>query len=118
MIWKKMRVCGKNIEGFDLMFEILINNTNALIQRQISNLLCDVFLNLKDYKTEFCENYWKFFIDKIVELLIKLNDENNINGLNGIINLIDIIYNNSCNYEGVIPCKEDTYQIERDFKVY
>ena len=75
-----------------------------------------MFLNLKDYKTEFCENYWKFFIDKIVELLIKLNDENKINGLNGIINLIDIIYNNSCNYEGVIPCKEDTYQIELDLK--
>ena len=115
---RKMRVVGENIEGLDLLFEILINNKNRIIQSEICHLLSDLFLNLKDYKSDFTEKYWKFFIEKIVNLLINLNNINNINGLKGIINLIDIIYNNCCNYDGVIPCKEDTYQIDNDYEVF
>ena len=115
---KKIRVMGQNIEGFDLLFEILINNKTNLIQKQISNLLCDLCLYLKDYKSDFHEKYWKFFIDKILKILINLNNENNINGLNGIINLIDTIYTTSCNFKGIIPGKEDTHQVENPFELY
>ena len=115
---KKMRVVGENIEGLDLLFDILINNKSIIIQREICRLLCNLFLNLKDYKNDFPQKYWKSFIDKIINFLIKLNDENNINGLNGIINLIDIIYSKCCNFEGVIPIKEDTYQIDNDYELF
>ena len=115
---KKLRVVGENIEGLDLLFDILINNKSIIIQKEICNLLCNLFLNLKDYKGDFPEKYWKFFIDKIISFLIKLNKENNINGLKGIINLIDIIYSKCCNFEGIIPIKEDTYQIDNDYEIF
>ena len=114
---KKLRVIGQNIEGFDLLFDILVNNKNRIIQGEICNLLCNLCLNLKDYKTN-PEKYWQFFIDKITNLFIKVNDENNINGLNGIINLIDIIYNHSYEFNGVIPDKNDTHQVENPFELY
>ena len=115
---KKLRVVGENIEGLDLLFDILINNRSTIIQREICHLLCDLFLNLKDYKSDFANKYWNFFIDKIITFFVKLNNENNINGLNGIINLIDIIYSKCCNFEGVIPIKEDTYQIDNDYETF
>jgi len=114
---KKLRVLGQNIEGFDLLFDILVNNKNRIIQEKICKLLCDLCLNLKDYKTN-PEKYWQFFIDKITNLFIKVNNENNINGLNGIINLIDIIYNHSCDFNGIIPDKNDTHQVEEPFELY
>ena len=114
---KKLRVIGQSIEGFDLLFDILVNNKNRIIQEKICKLLCDLCLNLKDYKTN-PEKYWQFFIDKITNLFIKVNNENNINGLNGIINLIDIIYNHSCDFNGIIPDKNDTHQVEDPFELY
>ena len=115
---KKIRVVGQDIEGLDLLFDILINNKNPQFQREICHILCDLFLNLKDYKSDFPQKYWNFFLDKIINLLLKLNSENNTNGLKGIINLIDILYINSCNVEEVIPCKEDIYQIENNYEVF
>lgn len=114
---KKLRVIGQSIEGFDLLFDILINNKNRIIQGKICNLLCDLCLNLKDYKTT-PEKYWQFFINKITNLFIKVNNENNINGLNGIINLIDIIYNHCCDFNGIVPDKNDTHQVENPFELY
>ena len=114
---KKLRVIGQSIEGFDLLFDILINNKNRIIQGKICNLLCDLCLNLKDFKTN-PEKYWQFFIDKITNLFIKVNNENNINGLNGIINLIDIIYNHCCDFNGIVPDKNDTHQVENPFELY
>ena len=109
---KKLRLINQNIEGFDFLFDILINNKNKFVQREISHILCRLCLNLYDYKSDFPQKYWKFFIDKIEDLLIKLNQQNNLNGLNGIINLIDMIYTNSCNFDGVIPCQEDVHQVD------
>jgi hypothetical protein len=71
---KKIRVVDQNIEGFDLLFDILVNNKTSIIQKQISQLLCDLCLYLKDYKSDFHEKYWASFIDKIINLLIKLNN--------------------------------------------
>ena len=37
---------------------------------EISNLLCGLCLNLYDYKTNFAQNYWKFFIDILLKKII------------------------------------------------
>ena len=115
---KKLRVIKQEIEGLDFIFDILINNKNKIIQRDISRLLSNLCLNLHDYNSDFPKKYWKFFIDKIEELLIKLDKENNIDKLNGIINLIDLIYSNSCNFEGVIPLKDDVHQIDENHELF
>ena len=46
---KKLRVMSLEIEGLDLLFDILIYNKNKYIQRNISKLLCNLCLNLYDY---------------------------------------------------------------------
>ena len=115
---KKLRVKSQEIEGLDLLFDILINNKNKYIQRNISKLLCNLCLNLYDYKGDFPQKYWKSYIDKIESLLVKLDKENDINKLNGIINLIDLIYTNSCNFEGDIPIKEDVHQVDENHELF
>ena len=106
------------IEGLDLLFDILIYNKNKYIQRNISKLLCNLCLNLYDYKSDFPQKYWKLYIDKIEGLLVKLDKENDINKLNGIINLIDLIYTNSCNFEGDIPIKDDVHQVDENHELF
>ena len=115
---KKLRVVSQEIEGFDFLFDILINNKNKFIQRNISKLLCNLCLNLYDYKSDFPQKYWKFYMDKIEGLLVKLDQENDINKLNGIINLIDLIYTNSCNFEGDIPTKDDVHQVDENHELF
>ena len=115
---KKLRVIKQPIEGLDFLFDILIKNRNKLIQIDLSRLLCDLCLNLYDYKDDFAQKYWKFYIDKIEKLLVKIDKENNLNELNGIINLIDIIYTKSCDFGGVIPTKEDLHQIEENHEIF
>ena len=115
---KKLRVIKQPIEGLDFLFEILIKNQNKLIQIDLSRLLCNLCLNLYDYKDDFAQKYWKFYLDKIEKLLIKIDEKNNLNELNGIINLIDMIYTNSCDFGGVIPVKEDLHQIEENHEIF
>ena len=115
---KKLRVMSQEIEGLDFLFDILINNKNKFIQRNISKLLCNLCLNLYDYKSDFPQKYWKFYLDKIEGLLVKLDQENDINKLNGIINLIDLIYTNSCNFEGDIPTKDDVHQVDENHELF
>ena len=114
---KKLRVIKQSIEGLDFLFDILIKNQNKIIQIDLSRLLCDLCLNLYDYKEEFSQKYWKFYIDKIEKLLVKIDQENNLNELNGIINLIDMIYSKSCDFGGAIPVKEDLHQIEENREI-
>ena len=72
---KKMVVKKENIKKLDLLFEILVKNKNAEIQNQICGLLNGLCLNLNDYKTSFCQNYWNNFINKIVELFKATQEE-------------------------------------------
>ena len=115
---KKIRVKKDNIKLIDLMFDILVRNKNAEVQNQVCDLLHGLCLNLSDYKTDFCQKYWKNYIDKITSLFQELQKEKNYKGLNGIIKLIDMIYSSSCNYAGKIPRKEDTHQAEEPFELY
>ena len=109
---KNVRVKKDNIKKLDLLFDILINNKNSEIQNKICDILNGLCLNLSDYKTDFCQKYWKNYIEKVTALFEKLEKEKNYEGLNGIIKLIDYIYSSSCNYSGKIPRKEDIFQVE------
>ena len=115
---KRLRVISQSIEGLDFLFDILIKNKNKFVQLDLGRLLCDLCLNLYEYKTDFAQKYWKFYIDKIEKLLVKIDESNNLAELNGIINLIDLIYTNSRDFEGVIPVKEDLHQIEENHEIF
>ena len=115
---KSIRVKKQDIKLLDLMLDILVKNKNAEIQNQVCDLLHGLCLNLSDYKTDFCQKYWKNYIDKITSLFQELQKEKNYKGLNGIIKLIDMIYSSSCNFAGKIPRKEDTHQAEEPFELY
>ena len=115
---KKMVVKKENIKKLDLLFEILVKNKNADIQNQICGLLNGLCLNLNDYKTSFCQNYWNNFINKIVELFKNAQKEKNSIGLSGIIKLIDIIYSSCLNFGGKIPLEKDTHKAEDPCEIY
>ena len=115
---KKMVVKKENIKKLDLLFEILVKNKNAEIQNQICGLLNGLCLNLNDYKTSFCQNYWNNFINKIVELFKATQEEKNSLGLSAIIKLIDIIYSSSLNFGGIIPREKDTHKAEDPCEIY
>ena len=115
---KKLRVISQSIEGLDFLFDILIKNKNKFVQLDLGRLLCDLCLNLYEYKKDFAQKYWKFYTDKIEKLLVKIDESNNLNELNGIINLIDLIYTNSRDFEGVVPGKEDLHQIEENHEIF
>ena len=115
---KKVRVKKDNIKKLDLLFDILISNKNVQIQNKVCETLNGLCLNLLDYKTDFCQKYWKKYIDKITSLFENLQKEKNYEGLNGIVKLIDLIYSSSCNYGGKIPRKEDTHQAKEPYELF
>ena len=115
---KKLRVISQDIEGLDFLFDILIDNKNKLFQSNISRLLCYLCLNLYDYKGDFAPKYWKFFIDKLEQILIKVDQEKDYNKLNGIMILIDMLHGKSSYFEGDIPCKEEVHQIDENHEVF
>ena len=108
-----MKVKKDNLIKLDLLFDILIKNKNKNIQNKCLKLLVKLCLNLYDYKTSFCQKYWKNFINTIRDLLEKEQKNNNIIALNGLIKLIDMIYSSCINNGGIIPQKQD-YDIIED----
>ena len=115
---KKSVVKKDNIKKLDLIFDILVKNRNIDIQDSICNLLKNICLNLNDYKTSFCQNYWSNFINKIVELFEKAQKEKNITGLSSLIKLIDIIYSSCINFGGKIPLEGDTHVANDPCEIY
>ena len=115
---KVVRVKKENIKKLDLLFDIMIKNKNEYIQDKICDVLKNLCLNLSDYKTEFCQKYWKKFINKIVELFQEANEDKNITGLKGIIKLIDLIYSSCINYGGKIPKEKDTHTAKEPYQIY
>ena len=115
---KKFIVKRDNVKKLDLIFDVLVKNQNIDIQNSICNLLKNLCLNLNDYKTSFCQNYWSNFINKIVELFEKAQKEGNIIGLSSLIKLIDIIYSSCINFGGKIPLKNDTHFADEPCEIY
>ena len=116
--YKYMRVKKDNIKKLELLFDILIKNKNENIQNKICEFLVKLCLNLYDYKTSFCQQYWQNFIHKIRDSLEKEQKNNNIIGLIGLIKLIEMIYSSSVNYGGIIPQKEDFSIVEAPSNLY
>jgi len=67
---KNTIVKKQEIKKLDLLFDILVKNVK--IQNIISELLKGLCINVYDYKTSFCQEHWKNFINKIVDLFEKV----------------------------------------------
>ena len=115
---KNIRVIKDNIINIDVLYEILIKNKNPFIQNKICELLNSLCLNLTDYKTNFCSNYWKIYINKISNIFEKLYLLKNYEGMGAIAKLIDLIYTNTRHFGGKIPQKEDTHPAEKPYELF
>ena len=109
---------GAQIEGFDILFDLLTQNPDKNVQNKISHLLCDVCLSFKDYNNEKIPEYWKMYFNKINYYLDNINKSHDKVAFNGIIKLLNIIYSSSCNCHGKIPEKEDYKQTQEPCKIY
>ena len=67
---KNTIVKKQEIKKLDLLFDILVKNVK--IQNIISELLKGLYINLYDSKISFCQEQWKNFINKIVDLFEKV----------------------------------------------
>ena len=115
---KSTHVKKDNVKNLDLLFDILVKNKNIDIQNKLSDFLQKLCLNLYDYNTSFCQNYWKNYINKIVNLFENAQKEKNILGLSTIIKLIDLIYSSCINFGGNIPKKNQTHTAAAPNELY
>jgi ubiquitin C-terminal hydrolase len=109
---------GSEIEGFDLLFDLLTQNPNKNVQNRISNLLCDVCLSLKDYNNEKIPEYWKMYFNKINLYLDNIRKSHDKVAFSGIIKLLNTIYSWLSNCQGKIPGKEDYKSTQEPYKIY
>ena len=109
---------GEQIEGFDMLFDLLTKNSDKNVQNKISQLLCDICLSIKDYNNPKIPDYWKMYFKKISFYLDSINKSHDKIAFNGIIKLLNKIYSSSCNCYGKIPEKDDYKQTQDPFKLY
>ena len=116
---KKIRVGEEaQIEGTDMLFDLLTQNPNKMIQEKVSQLLCDVCLSHMNYNSEKISDYWRIYFDKINSYLDNIINSNDKTALNGIIKLINKIYLSSCNCCGNIPSKPSLPSHKESYKLY
>ena len=106
------------IEGADMLFDLLAENPNKMIQEKVSQLLCDICLSHMNYKSEKISDFWRKYFDKINSYLDNIINSNDKTALNGIIKLINKIYLSSCNCYGIIPSKTTLPSHKERFKFY
>ena len=110
---------GVPIEGFDFLFDLLTQNSNNEVQNQISDLLCSICINFKDYsKEDIIQSYWKKYYMKIITYLDNITKIHDKVAFNGIIKLLNKIYSFSSNCQGKIPQKGEYHVPSSDFKSY
>lgn len=116
---RKIRIDNiSNIEGFNMLFDLLTQNPDKNVQNKISELLCTLCLSFKDYNNPKIPEYWKTYFKKINLYLDNINKSQDKIAFNGIIKLINKIYSSSVNCYGKIPEKEDYQQTQEPFKIY
>ena len=116
---RKIRVGEEaSLEGTDMLFDLLTQNPNKMIQEKVSQLLCDVCLSHINYNSEKLSDYWRTYFDKINSYLDNIINTNDKTALNGIIKLINKIYLSSCNCCGIIPSKPSLPAHKESFKLY
>ena len=109
---------GAQIEGFDMLFDLLTQNSDKNVQNKISQLLCDICVRFKDYDNPNISEYWKKYFNKISIYLDNISKSDDKVALNGIIKLLNKIYSYSINCHGKIPEKGDYKATQEPFKVY
>ena len=109
---------GKQIEGFDILFDLLTQNSNRYVQNKISQILCDLCLSFKDYSNTIIPEYWKKYFDKITLYFDNISKSHDKIAFNGIIKLLNKIYSTSCNCYGKIPEKKDYKGFNEPSKLY
>ena len=107
-----------NIEGFNMLFDLLTQNPDKNVQNKISELLCTLCLSFKDYNNPKIPEYWKTYFKKINLYLDNISKSQDKIAFNGIIKLINKIYSSSINCYGKIPEKEDYQQTQEPFRIY
>ena len=116
---RKIRIAeNAEIEGVDMLFNILTKNPNDSIQEQVSELLCQICLFHKNYSNELISQYWVEYFNRInvyLDEIIKTNDKI---AFNGIIKLIDKIYKECGNMQGEIRTKSDYISPRKNYKEY
>ena len=117
---RNIRVDGNiPIDGFDMLFDLLTQNSNNEVQNKISDLLCYICINFKDYsKEEIIQSYWKKYYSKIITYLDNISKAHDKIAFNGIIKLLNKIYYFSSNCYGKIPQKGEYHVPQNDFKTY
>lgn len=112
-----IRVNSKEIHGMDILYNILLYNTNKKIQGKICSFLRNLCIQLGDYKEDFSSDYWSCFISTLSSHLLKAYEEKNSIGISGLIRLIEKIYIGISD-RGKIPEREDTYTVGNDSELY
>ena len=117
---RNIRVDGDiQIEGFDMLFDLLTQNSNNEVQNKISELLCTICISFKDYtKEEIIQNYWKKYYAKIIKYLDNISKSHDKIAFNGIIKLLNKIYSFTCNCYGKIPKKGEYNSAQGEIKTY
>ena len=116
---RKIRIeVGSNIEGSEMLFDLLTQNSYKNVQNKISDLLCDLCLSFKDYNNPNISEYWKIYLNKITLNLDIISKSNDKIAFNGIVKLLNKIYSSCCNCYGKIPEKEDYPQTQEPFKFF
>ena len=116
---RKIRIDNiSNIEGFNMLFDLLTQNPDKNVQNKISELLCTLCMSFKDYNNPKIPEYWKSYFKKINLYLDTINKSQDKIAFNGIIKLINKIYTSSLNCYGKIPEREDYQQTQEPFKIY
>ena len=102
-----------------MLFDLLTQNSNNEVQNKISDLLCYICINFKDYsKEEIIQNYWKKYYNKIIIYLDNIKKSHDKIAFNGIIKLLNKIYSFTCNPYGKMPQKNDFHSPQGEFKTY
>ena len=109
---------GVAIEGFDLLFNFLTMNNDKDAKNKISDLLCTICINFKDYTSEEIPNYWQRYYSKINLYLDNISKTDNKIAFNGIIKLLNKIYSFTCNCSGKIPKEEDYHHSPGQIRKY
>ena len=117
---RNIRVDGSiQIEGFDILFDLLTQNGNNEVQNNISDILCSICIYFKDYtKKDIIQIYWKKYYSKIMTYLDSISKSHDKIAFNGIIKLLNKIYSFTSNYEGKIMKKGDYHTPQSDYKFY
>ena len=95
------------IEGTNMLFTLLTQNSDDDIQEEVSELLCQICLYQKNYTSIKLPDYWENYFNKINIYLDEITISNDKIALNGIIKLINKIYTKCQNMEGKIINKFD-----------